>query len=94
MSPSFLSSTSDSRTARLATSRCSREPIAPAQAAELNGLPNSPSLSFIFRMRVTASSILAIGTSPASTRRIISASPLFQDLTSMNMSMPASRDCR
>ena len=88
---SFFSSTSDSRTARRATARCSAEPKLAARAgsdaAEAPGF--KPIANLTRRMRRTASSTRACGTSPASTRLLSVAMNSWYFCGTITMSMPA-----
>ena len=85
---SFFSSTSDSRTAWRASARACSASCLPANLLS-DGLSNRPARSFTRRMRVTASSMRAIGISPFSTCLMVLAMKAFQSSGTMNMSMPA-----
>ena len=68
----FLSSTSDSRTARRASARSTTLSSSPAKRrSDGRGRSNSPARSLTRRMRVTASSMRDMGITPASTSAIV-----------------------
>ena len=86
---SFFSSTSDSRTARRASARSCSALSLPAKTLPEGRLPNSPARNLTRTMRVTASSMRAIGMSPFSTWAMVLAMKAFQASGTMIMSMPA-----
>ena len=98
----FLSSTCDSATARRATLRCALLPIVSMLRRSVNGCSKSPSSNLAVRIRVTASSIRLIGTSPESSTSAVSVGMnasqpsglLGAWIGSMNMSTPALTEAR
>ncbi len=91
---SFLSSTCDSRTARRASAgSCSAEPSVACSRADGLGWSIRPVRSFTRRIRVTASSIRAIGISPEPTWASVLAMNAFQSCGTITTSMPALIAC-
>ena len=88
-SPSLRSSTCDSATALRATARCAADPIWSMFCRGVNGRSNRPISNFLVRIRLTASSILAVLTRPALTSSSSVASNCAKLAGCMNMSMPA-----
>ena len=92
--PSFFSSTSDSRTARRASARCAGLPttctdLVTSGLADGSPASNMPRRSFTRRMRLTASSTRAIGITPDFTSASVFTYRPFHESGASSMSSPA-----
>ena len=93
VAPSFFNSTSDSRTARRARSRCTSDSGLPANWLADGLCSHRRARSFTRRMRVTASSMRACGISPDFTWAMVLAMKDFHASGTITMSMPALIAC-